>query len=142
MRFHIDAPASLLVFFVACLGCGSSAPKTYDVKGKLLLTGQPIPVKFDEISKAGGRVRLWIVKQDGGNPPERKEASMSKDGTFLFGEGNKPTAGTYKVCVKWQDSFPTAGDKLENKFDEKNTKIIRKVPEDGDWLIDVSPPEG
>ena len=57
-------------------------------------------------------------------------------------DGNGIEAGKYKVCIVWQDEFPQGKDKLDGKFDEKSSKIFRKVPEDGDITIDVSRPEG
>jgi hypothetical protein len=44
--------------------------------------------------------------------------------------------------VIWQDDFPLGPDKLDNRFDQDNSKIYRQVPDDNEVEIDVSRPEG
>jgi hypothetical protein len=72
----------------------------------------------------------------------RYAVNQDDDSFEIKGDGSGIEAGKYKGCVVWQDEFPAGKDKLDGKFDEKNSKIFRKVPQDGDITIDVSRPEG
>ncbi len=120
-------------------GCSLGGPPKHVVKGQVTFKGQPMAVK-----PMVGKLRLWLVQQDVPPPVDPKFAIVQDDGNFVVngGDGSGIPAGKYKVCVVWQDDFPKGPDKLEGKFDEKSSKIYRKVPDDGDITLDVSRPEG
>jgi hypothetical protein len=130
-----------LAVFLSALALAGCGPSTYVVQGKVTFEGQPPQVKTVEGQKLG-RLRVWIVKRDGANPPEKKLASVSPDGTFVFEGINRPTAGKYQVCVTWQDDYPMGPDKLDKQFGEGSSQIYRNIPADGDITIDVSRPGG
>jgi hypothetical protein len=128
-------PAVALLF-----GCGGGGPPKYVVKGRLTFHGEPMPVK-----PMVGRLRLFFAQQDVPPPVDPKPAAVKPDGTFEVrggGDGTGIVAGKYKICVTWQDDYPTGEDKLNQQFDQNNSKIYRKVPDDGDINIDVSRLEG
>jgi hypothetical protein len=102
-----------------------------------------LPIFFLHVKAKVGKLRLWLLQQDVPPPVDPKYAVIQDDGSFeIKGDGSGIEAGKYTVCVVWQDAFPSGKDKLDGKFDEKNSKILRKVPEDGDITIDVSRPQG
>ncbi len=136
----IGMTVTLLTTALVVGGCSPAGPTTYDVRGKVTNNGQPLAVKRIGAQKIGG-VQVWLVKE-GTNPPEQKQATVQDDGTFVFEGDNKPAAGKYKVCVKWQENYPIGPDKLGGKFDEKNSKVYRSIPEDKEINIDVSRPAG
>jgi hypothetical protein len=117
-------------------GCTPAGPPTYDFRGKVLYKGQPIELKAMGESKAGGGAQVWLVAQDGAEK-QKKQAIVTQDGTFAFAEGNKPTAGRYKIVVEWRDNYPMGPDKLKGKFDEKSSTTFCTIPDDKEITVDV-----
>ncbi|MFO0864371.1 MAG: hypothetical protein U0744_06885 [Gemmataceae bacterium] len=110
------------------------------MKGKVTFNGEPMKAKTINGMKIGS-VKVWVVKQEGADPLGKREATVKDDGTFAFEGLTKPLGGKHKICVEWKDDF-SGPDKLNKKFDEKNSKIIRNFPEDKEINIDLSKPEG
>jgi hypothetical protein len=125
---------------VVVSGCPSSGPPAYEVKGTVLQNGKPMLVKSINGQRLGV-LKISLIKQDGVDPLGSRSANIREDGTFAFEGDMRPLAGTHKVCIEWKDDF-SSPDKLGKKFDEKNSKIVRKFPEDKELNIDVSKPEG
>jgi hypothetical protein len=108
------------------------------VKGKVSDAGKPLEVK-----PMVGKLQVFLMQQEVAGPVDKHQAVIKPDGSFeVKGAGAGIPAGKYKVCVIWQDDFPTGPDKLDGKFNEQNSPIVRKVPDDGDIVIDVSKPGG
>ena len=123
------------------LGCGSGAdtPK-HVVKGRITYKGEPM-----EVAPMVGRLRVAFIAQDVPPPVDPKYASVKADGTFeVRGDsaGSGIVPGRYKICVTWQDDYPLGPDKLDEQFSKDNSRIHRKIPDDGEIVIDVSRPEG
>src|SRR5947209_12227694 len=130
----------LLLTTVLVSGCGSAAPPTYIVKGRVTFKGEPM-----EVRPMVGRLRVLFIQQDVPPPVDPKHAAVKPDGSFEVRGGGDRTgipAGKYKICVIWQDDYPLGPDKLNDQFDQANSRIYRQVPDDGDILIDVIRPEG
>ncbi|MBI2806809.1 MAG: hypothetical protein HYX68_17660 [Planctomycetes bacterium] len=127
--------ATVLGCFVLT-GCGG-VPKSV-VTGRITNKGEPIPVK-----PMVGKLKVWFILQDVPPPVDPKYANVKDDGSFdVTDSGNGIVAGKYKICIQWYDNFPQGPDKLKERFSEKNSKIFRKIPDDGVLNIDVSRPEG
>lgn len=137
---HVASSALASLGFALLAGCTASGPATFDVKGKLTIAGKPLEVKKINGQRVG-ILTLWVVKDDGPDPLGKRSATVQDDGTFLFEGLTKPLAGKHRVCIEWKDEFG-GPDKLNKKFDEKNSKIFRKFPDDSNIDIDVSKPEG
>lgn len=121
------------------VGCGQSGPPRQVIKGKVAKAGEVMKVK-----EQVGRLRLWLVPLDSKGADITDAVVNAAEGTFEVkgpdGRGIPP--GKYKFCLEWKDDFPFGKDKLEGKFNEANSKIIRDLPGTGDILLDVGKPEG
>jgi hypothetical protein len=129
-----------IALLVLLSGCGSNSTPKYIVKGRITYKGEPIEVK-----PMVGRLRVLFLQEEVPPPVDPKHASVKRDGTFEVRGGADNAgivAGKYKICVIWQDDFPRGPDKLDNQFDKENSRIYRRVPEDGEIVIDVGRPEG
>lgn len=131
-RLALTATVLTMTAFVL-IGCSGEPPK-FIVKGKVHDQGNPIPVK-----PMVGKLQVFLVQQDVTGPVDKHQAIIKDDGSFeIKSEGRGVIAGRYKVCVIWQDDFPTGPDKLKGKLNEQSSPLVVKVPEDGPLDIDVS----
>ncbi len=121
------------------IGCGQSGPPRQVIKGKVTKAGEVMKVK-----EQVGRLRLWLVPQDVKGADLIEATVIAADGTFEVKgpDGRGIIAGKYRICLEWKDDFPFGKDKLEGKFSEANSKIIRDLPGSGDIILDVGKPEG
>jgi len=132
--------ALILTCFLFLHGCGTNGPTKYVVKGRITFNGEPMEVK-----RMVGRLTVLFIQQDLPPPVDPKPAVVKPDGSFEVRGGGDRTGiepGKYKICITWQDDFPTGPDKLQNKFNTDNSKIFRTVPDDGFLNIEVSQMEG
>lgn len=128
--------ASLLLATCLVLGCGGGGPPQYVVKGRVTNGGEVIPVK-----PMVGRLRVWFVLQEPSKPYDVKEAAVNPaDGTFVVkgADGRGIPPGKYQVCIEWKDDFPLGPDKLDGKFNEANSRILRDIPAAEDIILDVA----
>jgi hypothetical protein len=135
--------AGLLVASGALLvaGCTPAGPAKHDVTGRVTNKGEPMKVREVNGQKVG-RLRVWLAKADAPPPVEEHDAVVEPDGSFSIKGPLGVPAGKYKVCVTWQDDYPTGADKLGGKFNQQNTKVVREIPSKEPINIDVSRPEG
>lgn len=138
-RHIVPWSGGMLLLALAITGCGGGGPAKFDVKGKVLYQGKPMIVKEIEGQRVG-RLRVWFVQQDVPPPVEPREATVEPDGTFTFQADERPPAGKYRICVTWQDDYPTGPDRLSGKFDESTSPIFRTIPSDTPIEIDVGRP--
>lgn len=140
-RRFVPLSGGIVLLALIATGCGSGGPTKLDVKGKVLYRGKPMAIKEIEGQRVG-RVRVWFVQQDVPPPVEPREATVEPDGSFAFQPDERPPAGKYRICVTWQDDYPTGTDRLNGKFEEANSPIIRVIPSDSPIEIDVGKPGG
>lgn len=133
MRIVSVAGSSL---FLACLllGCGSSGPPVVAVSGKITRNGETMAVK-----PMVGRLTISFYPVAAEGAAVVEEADLQADGTFTVPgkNGNGIPPGKYKIAVVWQDDFPTGPDKLNGKYNEKNTPLIREIQAGSTLEIDV-----
>ena len=136
---------ALLAGALSCVGCGGGGPPKHVIKGKITNGGNPMLVKIDPATKAGGNLRISLFNEDVSKRTDVYTAVIDYDtGAFTLngGDGRGIPAGKYKICVEWYDQYP-GPDKLNERFSEENSKIIREIPPpDGALNIDVSKSEG
>lgn len=122
------------------VGCGDSGPPRQVIKGKVTKGGEVMKVK-----PMVGKLHVWLINQDPSQSRNPIDAIVTEaDGSFEVKGPDKRgiPAGKYKFCLEWKDDFPFGKDKLEGKFNEANSKIIRDLPGSGDLSLDVSKPGG
>lgn len=122
--------AAMLGLIVFLVGCGESVPKdnSVAVSGKLTSGGQPLRVEM--AASGAGWVELRFYSLDGsGNMGETYYISrVADDGAFkvLGPSDHGLPPGKYKVIVRQWDPFPST-DKLDGKFDETHSTIVREI---------------
>ena len=143
MRYHLVLSGLALAVSLSagCMGDKSGIEEdAVATQGKVTNAGQPLTTS----DPVYGYVEVvFISVPEGDKPPESFTARADASGSFSvagkLGEGIPP--GKYRIAVRQWDPWPDT-DKLERKFDEQNTKIVREVTGEGDINIDVSKPEG
>jgi hypothetical protein len=132
------------LLIVLLSGCGSG-PKddSVPVRGKVTNAGAPLTVKGREVQLGYVEVHFYRINEDGSVSTDPADAAVEESGDFTVrgrdGRGLPP--GKYKITVRQLDPAP-ANDKLQGRFDLKNSKIVRDVSPDKEIVIDVSRPEG
>jgi hypothetical protein len=131
---------ALLCLVVA--GCGGGE-KTVPVRGRVHSAGEPLHVKGRDIGLGMVQIQFYRLDEDGQQSTITAEAVANADGRFdapgRQGRGIPP--GKYRIAVRQWDPYPQV-DKLQGKFDEKRSRVVREIPGEGDLDIDVSKPEG
>lgn len=123
-----------ILFVTVMVGCGSSGPPVVAVSGKITRNGEIMAVK-----PMVGRLTLSFYPVAAEGAAVVEEADLQADGTFTVPgkNGNGIPPGKYKIAVVWQDDFPTGPDKLNGKYNQKNTPLIREVQAGSPLVIDV-----
>ena len=119
-------------------GCGNLVP----AKGRVTDGGQPIRVENEGSSLSGVQLQFFRIGPNGQQAAEPEVAYADADGYFEVvspGQQGIPR-GTYRVAVRQWDPYPRI-DKLQGRFDERNTPIVREITGQ-EILIDLSKPKG
>lgn len=146
MRWHYILSPRLLLFALAvpalAAGCGSGAPKTYPVEGKIVFKDNQGNVRL----LRGGMVRFQSVD----DPEITGVGEIEDDGSFSIGMIYKEKAlsgipeGKYKVRIEPpvddDEGKPLEG-LIDPKFGDFNqSNLTFTVPVSGEILITVEPP--
>ena len=134
-----------LGFFLGCValaGCSQTTqlPNVVKVSGRVTDGGTPLHVDGRDIGL--GRVVVGFYPIDGEDSElvEVTSADVDADGNFDVIDGVVP--GKYRISVRQWDPYDTV-DRLENRFDGTNSKIVRQIDQDTSELnIDVANPDG
>jgi hypothetical protein len=133
-----------LLFCVLLSGCGGGAKDdSVPVRGKVTNAGVPLKVNRPDVMQGYVEVHFYRINEDGSINTDPADAAVEPSGDFTVrgrdGHGLPP--GKYKITVRQLDPAPHT-DKLQGRFDLKNSKIVRDVSPDQEIVIDVSRPEG
>ena len=137
---------SMLVLFAGLLfvGCGGgSAEKVVTVQGTITSGGQPLTVAGEEAGLGYVQVQFFRIDDAGVQSTDPASARVStSDGSFeLAGHGGQGIPpGKYRVAVRQWDPYPE--DKLQGKFDETNSPILRTIEGDAMLTIELDQPAG
>ncbi len=132
----------------AILGCGGKSPSegvVVVVRGKVTNAGQPLQVARADVG--AGWVQIVFSKDAGTgavvDPNQTYTTKADDSGAFelkgRFGNGIPP--GKYRIAVRQWDPYPDK-DRLDGKFSEQQTPIVREVADKLTIEIDLSKPEG
>jgi hypothetical protein len=124
-------------------GCGGKAKDdSVPVRGKVTNAGAPLKVNRPDVGLGYVELHFHRINADGSVSTDPADAAVEESGNFTVrgrdGRGLPP--GKYKITVRQLDPAP-ANDKLQGRFDLKNSRIVREVG-DQQIMIDVSRPEG
>jgi hypothetical protein len=124
-------------------GCGGKAKDdSVPVRGKVTNAGAPLKVNRPDVGLGYVELHFHRINADGSVSTDPADAAVEESGNFTVrgrdGRGLPP--GKYKITVRQLDPAP-ANDKLQGRFDLKNSRIVREVG-DQEIMIDVSRPEG
>lgn len=118
-----------LLLALAVLGC---APGKVKVTGKVLHNGKPLSV-----SKTGYVQVKLIPAVEPGQPYTSLPTRAADDGTFEF---PAVMPGRYRIAVEQFDPTPQQ-DKLQGKFSEKATPLVRTINGSAPLTLDLAKPE-
>jgi hypothetical protein len=111
-------------------GCFSGAPNdgSQPVAGKLTSGGQPLQVAGREIGVGLVEVKFYPQDANGKIGETHYQAGVDAQGNFRVpGPSNRGLPpGKYRIIVRQWDPYPQT-DKLNGKFDETNSKIVREI---------------
>lgn len=134
----------VVLALLACCGCGggSEAEKVVAVRGKVTRGGQTLTVAGEEAGLGYVQVQFYRIDDAGAQSTDPASARVSTaDGSFQLaghgGQGIPP--GKYRIAVRQWDPYPE--DKLQGKFDENTSPIIRTIDGDTTLTIDLENPE-
>jgi hypothetical protein len=130
-----------VLFLLAIAGCGGKpADGSGELKGRVLLNGQPIEVQGRNVGI--GRVILKFVPLD--TNLQTVQTDVAANGSFWImsanGNGNVGILpGEYKISVVADES---GKDKLKGAFSVEKTKLRKTIslPAKEELLIDLSQP--
>jgi hypothetical protein len=101
--------------------------------------GQPLVVQGADIGLGMVAVGFYPMHDESQELVELTSAKADANGYFELIDGIPP--GTYRITVRQWDPYPNV-DRLQGKFDEKRSPIIRQFTgEESELAIDVSKPE-
>ncbi len=127
------------------VGCGGgSGEQLVQVHGTLTNAGQPLEVEGRDVGLGIVRVDFYEIDENGVQTTDPQPGLLAPDRksyTVPGRSGNGLPVGKYRIVVRQWDPFPDF-DRLEGRFDEQNSPIIREITEDTEINIDVSRPEG
>ena len=132
----MTSPVSVRSYLQAAFGCFAlllltgCGEKLVEVKGTILNNQQPLTM---------GVVQVYLIPDvPPGTPMTMHPGRADATGNFTIEEKVKP--GKYKIAVEHQYPLP-GNDKLNGKFNAKNTKIVREVVDEKTPLtIDLAMP--
>ncbi len=121
--------------------CGTSGPKKYQVTGRVTRGGKPL-----EVNAMTGKLVVTfvpIVENSKELVDPNHAVIEATTGKFKVPgtDGKGIAGGKYRVCISQYDPFPTT-DKLQGKFAEGKSPIIREIKGDEDIEIDIDKPNG
>jgi len=124
-------------------GCGGKAKDdSVPVRGKVTNAGTPLKVNRPDVGLGYVELHFYRINADGSVSTDPADAAVEESGSFTVRgrDGNGLPPGKYKITVRQLDPAPD-NDKLQGRFDLKNSRIVREVG-DQEIIIDVSRPEG
>jgi hypothetical protein len=123
-------------------GCSGGDP-TVSVRGKVTEAGRPLQVQGRDLGLGAVLVQFYRIGDDGQQSADPEEAEVDAEGNFRVpgrtGRGILP--GKYRIAVRQWDPYPRV-DRLQGRFDEKISPIIREITGEEEIIIDVSQPDG
>lgn len=139
LRLQVLAAAFLIGWMAA--GCSSryEVKGTVKVSGKVTNAGVPLEVQGREMGLGMVAVGFCPLGDGKAMAVETASASVDSEGQFEVIDGIEP--GKYLVTIRQWDPYPQV-DKLNGKFDERNSRVIREITEDTEIVLDVSQPDG
>jgi hypothetical protein len=141
-RFPIAFAPWFVIATALVVGCGDDdGPPRLQIHGHLTNAGEPLRVAGADVGLGMVVVEFYPLDEKGQPPTEPLEtAHVPASGEFNLVDGIPP--GRYRIAVRQWDPYPQV-DRLENRFDVHNTKIVRDLTDQTETLeIDVSRPEG
>jgi hypothetical protein len=135
---------SCCLITIVLVGCGGG-PKddSVPVRGQVTNAGAPLKVNRPDVGLGYVEVHFYRIADDGSVSTDPADAAVDESGNFTVrgrdGHGLPP--GKYRITVRQLDPAPD-NDKLQGRFNLKNSKIVRDVSPDQEIVIDVSRPEG
>ncbi len=131
------------VLCVVAAGCGGGGERTVAVRGKVTDNGWPLQVADRDLGLGMVLVQFYGIGDDGQQSTDPEEAEVDAEGNFEVagraGSGIPP--GKYRIAVRQWDPYETV-DRLNGRFDEENSQIIREITGEEEIVIDVSKREG
>ncbi len=130
------------IALLVCLVVGCTAtkklPNRVKVVGRVTSGGAPLHVERRDIGLGMVTIGFFPMVEDG-PLVEATSAQADAEGNFEVIDGLE--AGKYLISVRQWDPYPQT-DRLQGRFDERNSKIIRDISGDeAELVIDVSDPE-
>ncbi len=143
---HPSRPAFaviLLAMALAAAGCGPPAEKTVTVRGKVTDAGAPLVVEGRDIGLGMVQIHFYRIEEAGGQSSDPYSALVQEDGTFEIAGHSRPgiPPGKYRIAVYQWDPYPQT-DRLEGRFSETESPIVREISTDAELDLDLSRPEG
>jgi len=131
-----------LVATLSVAGCGGPQDGPVPVSGKVTNAGKLLEVKGRELGLGYVELHFYRVRDDGSVDPDPADAAVEESGEFTVRgrDGSGLPRGKYKITVRQLDPAPDH-DKLQGRFNRKNSRIVREVTGE-EIVIDVSRPEG
>ena len=128
------------------LGCAPPTPPEGEVvivRGKVTEGGRPLQVARADVG--AGWVQVLFLRDTGSgaraNSNETYSTKADDSGAFelkgRFGNGIPP--GKYRIAVRQWDPYPDR-DRLEGRFSERETSLVRNVDGNAPIEIDLSKP--
>jgi hypothetical protein len=143
MNLRIATRALVLLSLAGCLsGCNNQYKVVGTVKltGKVTKGGEPLQVDGREMGLGMVTIGFCLIEdQDDPFRVRTAAAQVDQDGNFEVVDGLEP--GLYVITVEQWDPYPST-DRLQGKFNEQNSKIIREITADSELIIDVANPTG
>ncbi len=129
---------ALLVCLVGGCTATKKLPNRVKVVGRVTSGGAPLHVERRDIGLGMVTIGFFPIVEDG-PLVEATSAQADAEGNFEVIDGLEP--GKYLISVRQWDPYPQI-DRLQGRFDERNSKIIRDFSGDeAELVIDVSDPE-
>jgi hypothetical protein len=148
-RYSFFGQTSTLLFFArwliaAAALCAAGCQRTpvtsgARIRGAVTSGGRALEVAGRDIGLGMVQVGFWPVYEDGQELVAAAMAQADEQGNFQLVD--PLPAGKYLITVRQWDPYPNV-DKLQGKFDERNSKIVRQIDSDLELIIDVAQPRG
>ena len=138
----LEAMGMLAVFCLVAFGCGRSDENLVRVRGSVTDAGRPLEVAGRDVGLGSVRIEFHRLDEAGSPVGAPEGTEVGPDGRFDVpgpdGRGIAP--GMYRVSIRQWDPYPLV-DRLDGRFDEHNSPIVREVGRGREIAIDLARPE-